>query len=383
MDEMLPRSLGELLRRLDAQGIRDHRRYQAVHRFLDMKAREKAVPLTGTFELTPLCNLDCKMCYVHLHPAQMGKETLLPVTHWQEIMDQAVSCGMMFARLTGGECLTYPGFRQLYLYLRERGVETGILTNGVLLDADTVAFLAKNKPCMVQITLYGASEECYEKVTGHRVFHTVMENIRALQKAKIPLVVATTPSAYMTDGLEIVRLIHDMGMPVTINAGLMAPREETGRALGEAPLDTYVQMIRYKQSLLPEQSGIAKDEATEPEDRPDVSRVGEQTYGVTCGAGRSSFSIDWQGRMKPCNNFPRGGEDVLTLGFAEAWRRTHTTAAQFPQPVECQGCRYQGVCKHCVAEHAAGAPIGHASPYICAWGKRMVAEGLLTIPTRQ
>lgn len=207
--ETLPRSLNQLLMQLDKQGIRDYRRYQAVHRYLDRKAREKGVPLTGIFELTPLCNLDCKMCYVHLDREQMGAAKLLAPQQWQQIMEQAVKAGMLYARLTGGECLTYPGFRELYLYLRQQGVETGILTNGVLLDKEMVAFLTENKPAMVQITLYGASEEGYERVTGHRCFQAVLNHILALREVGIPLSVVTTPNAYMTDGVEIVRLLHE------------------------------------------------------------------------------------------------------------------------------------------------------------------------------
>ena len=83
--------------------------------------------------------------------------------------------------------------------------------------------------------------------------------------------------------------------------------------------------------------------------------------------------------MRPCNTFPCEPVDVLALGFAEAWKRTHHTALNYPLPAECEGCAYKGVCKHCVAEHAAGAPAGYASPAICAWGQRMVSEGLQTL----
>lgn len=370
-NETAPRSLGQLLHQLDAQGIRDYRRYQAVHRYLDMKARAKGVPLTGTFELTPLCNLDCKMCYVHMHRA-----VTMSTAQWLEILRQAVEAGMLYARLTGGECLTHPGFREIYLYLQERGVEIGVLTNGVLLDEDMVAFFAEHKPAMIQITLYGASEDGYERVTGHRCFQRVMDSIQALRDAQIPVAVVTTPNTYMTDGEEIVQLLHAKHLPVTINAGLLAPREETGRTLQDAPLEMYVRMMRRHRALY--DGGAAT--VTPPEDLPGAGGTGEKVCGVTCGAGRSSFSIDWHGRMRPCNNFPCTGEGVLQSGFAEAWRNTHTTAAHFPQPGECQGCRYQGVCKHCVAEHAAGAPIGHASPAICAWGRRMIAEGLRVFP---
>ena len=80
------------------------------------------------------------------------------------------------------------------------------------------------------------------------------------------------------------------------------------------------------------------------------------------------------------SSFPGEAEDIFELGFANAWQRTHDTATHYPRPSECEGCRYQGVCKHCVAEHASGAPCGHASPMICAWGQRMVAEGIFKLP---
>ena len=79
---------------LDEQGITDHRRYQMVRNFLSFQARDKAIPISGSFELTPLCNLDCKMCYVHLQPNQIKQsERLLTVTEWKKIISEAVDAG--------------------------------------------------------------------------------------------------------------------------------------------------------------------------------------------------------------------------------------------------------------------------------------------------
>ena len=376
MPDLEPRSLMHLISWLDANGITDYRRYKMVKGFLDNKARMKGIPLSGCFELTPLCNLDCRMCYVHLNKDQLGGAQLLTTEQWKSIIDDAVKAGMMFARLTGGECLTYPGFREVYLHLRSLGVETGILSNGILMNDEMVAFLKDHKPCMAQITLYGASDDGYERVTGRRVFHTVMGNIRKLMDAGIPLSVVVTPNEFMTDGEDVVRLIHGLGVPTAINSGLMKPREETGRVLHDAAVDTYVSMMKLHRVL----SGQEIDNAIDPEELPDRGGSGEAAVGVRCGAGRSCFSVDWRGNMKPCNNFPCQGVSVFDSGFADAWRRTHHTAAHFPRPIECEGCKYQSVCKHCVAEHASGAPCGHASPAICAWGQRMVAEGIAKLP---
>lgn len=60
---------------LKKQNNKEHQSYHDLSQYLEFKAREQGVPLMGHFELTPYCNLDCKMCYVHMCPDQMqGKK---------------------------------------------------------------------------------------------------------------------------------------------------------------------------------------------------------------------------------------------------------------------------------------------------------------------
>ena len=37
------------------------------------KAFAEGIPISGTFELTPRCNFNCKMCYVHLKEQDIPK----------------------------------------------------------------------------------------------------------------------------------------------------------------------------------------------------------------------------------------------------------------------------------------------------------------------
>ena len=204
----------------------------------------------------------------------------------------------------------------------------------------------------------------------------MVENIRRLRDMQFPLSIAVTPNAFMTDGEAVIRFLQHEGFHYSINAGIMQPREETGRATADASLDTYISMMKLRAAL----RGTELAAEPDPESLPDTG-CGKDcgAVGVTCGAGRSTFSVDWQGLMRPCNTFPCEGEAVLSQGFSSAWKKIHYIASHYPLPAECQGCAYQGVCKHCVAEHASGAEPGHASTVICAMGKRMVIEGLLTL----
>ena len=51
-----------------------------ISRHLHSRAARAGIPLSGTFELTPCCNLACKMCYVRKPRAEVEAEgTVLEV----------------------------------------------------------------------------------------------------------------------------------------------------------------------------------------------------------------------------------------------------------------------------------------------------------------
>ena len=184
----------EFLARLKSQGDRRAEYFDTLYTQLDRKARREGVPLNGQFELTPLCNFDCRMCYTHLTSEQMHGKPLLTVAQWKQIIDEAYAAGMIRANLTGGECLTYPGFEELYLYLHSLGCEIRVLTNGALLNEEWISFFRAHPLIMIQVSLYGGDEDTYERVTGQRMFSRVAENIRRVIGAELPVTLALTPN---------------------------------------------------------------------------------------------------------------------------------------------------------------------------------------------
>ena len=53
-----------------------------VTEYLFTKATRKRIPLGGTFELTPVCNMDCRMCYVKMSRQQ--QEAIRPLIKAEE-----------------------------------------------------------------------------------------------------------------------------------------------------------------------------------------------------------------------------------------------------------------------------------------------------------
>ena len=373
-----PENLPEFIALLkNEKNIKPEHYRMYIDRFIDDKAREKGIPLNGKFELTPLCNLDCKMCYVHLQKNQMQQE-LLPVSTWKKLAKEAFDMGMTSIELTGGEALSYPGFDELYLYLHSLGLEVSVFTNGILLDEKRVEFFVKHPPKHLQITLYGDCEDTYEEVTGHRQFERITRNIENARDHGIPIIVTSTPSRYMVGkGENIVRKVHEMGLPMKINFSLFEPRDGTDRhaAECEAPIEEYIRMNR----LLAELNGRELSFIDEAE-LPDLGEdSGKKEFGMRCGAGRSTFFIDWKGTMHPCISLYMLNAYPLRDGFEKAWKETNHTGNTFPLPVECIDCKYRHHCYPCVALHMQGAEIGHANPEICRHTKRMISEGIIKL----
>ena len=184
----------EYLARLRELNPQRKQTFESIKHYLSAKTTRNGIPSYGILELTPLCNFSCKMCYVHLAKEQMQERPLLTVEQWKDIIHQAWEAGMIRATLTGGECLTYPGFKEIYLYIQSLGCEISVLTNGALMNDEWIRFFQENQPKSIQITLYGENEEVYERVTGQRAFSTVKNNINRAAEANLPFFLSVTPS---------------------------------------------------------------------------------------------------------------------------------------------------------------------------------------------
>ena len=359
-------TLTEVLEDLEKQHVSGYQKYKALNRYVILKARYHDIPVKGSFELTPFCNLDCKMCYVHLKPNQIGQnEGLLTVEEWKRIMSQAVDAGMVYATLTGGECLTYPGFKEVYLHLYSLGIQPDILTNGRLLTEEMLTFFKKYPPGSIQVTLYGSSEEAYEEVTGHRVFQQVIDGIERAKEARLNLVLAVTPSRYMQNDVErLLDKVHSFNVPYAISDTTLKARAETERDLADyaVELDTMRKIKLIEKEYSASQKSI--DQVINPIEYVPVKK--KALKGLQCGGAHSSFHVNWRGEVCPCIGFaPSVHYSALEAGFAEAWECVKQAMLQFAPPDECKDCRLKEYCVTCPAEKTQSVLNGRLDCSVC------------------
>ncbi len=347
----------------------------SINRFLDFKARKDGIPIYGKFELTPLCNLNCKMCYVHLDKSQMPHK-LMPLITWKKILRDSVENGMLEALFTGGECLTYPDFDELYIYTWKLNVKISIYTNGLLINKKRIEMLKKYPPFDIQLSLYGSCDEAYEKVTGFSVFSKVYENIIALKNAGIRFRIAITPNIFMLpDAEKLLSLAKEIGVPYLINSMLFNPRENTGRKDKplDISLDDYVKLYKYRYTL-----DGREFTPVDFNSLPDFGFSKERHKGLLCGGGRCSFSVGYDGKMYICGMLRDKIAYPLEIGFEKAWEIINAEAESILYPPECSNCEYRKKCPVCIVHHFKKTDGYALNTFICERTKRMLAEGFET-----
>lgn len=355
-------------------------RADTFYQHLRKAAFEKGIPLIGTFELTPRCTLDCKMCYVHLNESQMHRQEI-STDQWISLIDEACDAGMMYATLTGGECLLYPGFKDVYEHLSSRGILITVLTNGTLLDEEIIAWLAERTPRCVQISVYGSSPMGYEKVTGSAsAFFKVDRAIDLLKQLEIPFGLAITLSKKMVDDFEDTYRYCRQKNSGSCNVSTYSfkAREETGRIYEDFALSIDEKVEIHKKRLRvdgrrskPNSCEEDKTENREVQNSVDVARH----KGIQCSAGRCQFSVSWDGKMNVCNVFDFAEVFPFKDGFNSAWKHINHRACEYILPTECFDCQYKEVCGVCPARHWLNSGESKINLSICEETKKIVKEG--------
>ena len=111
--------------------LREVRNELAITKYMFAKATNAKIPLSGTFELTPLCNLSCRMCYVRKsrEEVEASVRPMMDCEQWISLAQELRKKGMLYLLLTGGEPFLWPDFWKLYAELNKMGFLISINSN--------------------------------------------------------------------------------------------------------------------------------------------------------------------------------------------------------------------------------------------------------------
>ena len=331
-----------------------------IHDRLMKKANAGRIPLTGVFELSPLCNFSCKMCYVRRTAAQVSEAGgLRPLSFWLDAAQQAADAGCLLPLISGGEPFLYPGFRKLYEAMRRMGMQVSINTNGSLIDEETVAWLRERPPVRINITLYGGSREAYGRLCGNPgAFDRVMHAAQLLNEAGLNyhFNCSLTPDNEQ-DFDAILDAAKQCGRSIRMATYMFPPLRSAG-VIGDYPdrftpekSAYYEVLLNYRQGTREEFLRGARKAESYVELTDEILRKAASgpPGEMRCMAGRSSFWLDWQGNLSRCgvNTLPKFSLDEHP--FAEAWDRIVSATNEFRYCSVCENCPNRGLCFVCAA----------------------------------
>ena len=274
---------------------------------------EKRLPVNGSIELTFRCNLRCVHCYCNLpsnDPGAIEKE--MKTDEILGILDQISDAGCLWFLMTGGEPLLRQDTLEILIHAKRKGLITSLFTNGTLLTPHLADRLAEWQPHSVEITLYGATQETYERIT--RVpgsFRRCMRGIELLLERGVPLALKTVAMTLNhQEILEIKAFAEERELKFRfdpmVNARLDGSKTPCDFRL--TPEEVLKLDLEDGQRATAWRGFCEKFMAPAPSD-----------HLFTCGAGISTFHIDPYGQMSSCEMVRFQGYDLRRGSFREGW----------------------------------------------------------------
>ncbi len=311
--------------------------YSEFSERLHSRSSGKRIPSDGAIEVTFRCNLKCRHCYI-VHEA----EEELTTKEIYHILDEIAEAGCLWLLFTGGEPLTRNDFLDIYVYAKRKGFIITLFTNGTLITPEIADFLRKWPPFTVEITLYGITQETYERFTGvPGSFECCMKSIKLLTEKKIPLKLKAVVTTLNKDELWKIKefaesLRVDFRFDPHISARVDGSKEPCKLRI---PPEEVVQLDLIDGRRAKEWKEFCQKY---------WGKVNTD-FLYNCGAGISSFNIDAYGRLGICEVARTPSYDLRRGSFKQGWLEflPNLRRQKVVRNTKCRRCDLISLCGQC------------------------------------
>ncbi|NOY64971.1 MAG: radical SAM protein [Nitrospirae bacterium] len=308
---------------------------------------KKRIPVNATIELTYRCNNRCVHCYCNLPESDReAEEKELTAEEIERIFVDLQQMGTLWLLITGGEPLLRQDFRDIYLSAKRQGFIVSLFTNATLVDDETVELLKRYPPFVVEVTMYGATKETYERVTRVRgSYERYWKGLQRLVQGGIKVRLKT---------MALTVNMHEIGMLERI-------AEELGCHFRFDPL-VHSRIDNRKHSR-PELYRISPEDVVRldlafPRRMQEYEQYCKKMVGksmshtdrlITCGAGRSSIHIMPDGRVLPCSMLINAAVSLREKSLREIWQVDMENILNRKRNFSllCDSCSLINLCEQC------------------------------------
>jgi radical SAM protein with 4Fe4S-binding SPASM domain len=306
------------------------------------------------FEVTPRCNHACLHCYNVWHPDAQGRPAAYPrgeldTARMLALLNKALDeTDCHHVTLTGGEPLLRQDLPQLLDLLHERAVQVTVISNGRLLDTETVVDLLDRGVSAFELPLLGPRQVHDRLSASPGAFDAVLAAM-----ARIRYHGGLFVAVFVATRLNIPHLSEAIKLAFAFGArALMLNRFNVG-GRGRAHL---VELLPSVDEML--RALAVADAAAAELDLPIACSIALQPclidlaaypnlHAGFCAAGtdRAYYTLDPLGNLRPCNHTPTILGNLFEKPFAELTAPERLAPFVGAVPAFCQPCLLRNTCQ--------------------------------------
>ncbi|UCH02112.1 MAG: radical SAM protein [Candidatus Bathyarchaeota archaeon] len=312
--------------------------------------RKISSPYRMDLALTYRCNNRCIHCYTG-GPRETPE---LSTKEWYRVIDKLFTIGIPHIVFTGGEPTLRNDLSRLIRYAEERGLISGLVTNGrKLKDKKYLEELLKAGIDHIQITLESHDESVHDKITGTEgSWRETLKGLKNAISSPVYTITNTTLNQYnYSDILKTVQFLNSLGLKdFALNSVIYsgkAPDVAKDFAIEETKLVALLTKIRnYALTLGMEFVWYTPT-------RYCVFNPLELELGIkNCSACRINMCIEPTGDVIPCQSYFKPLGNILKNEWNSIWNNPLCQKIRNRNyaPNECKSCPQLYLC-------GAGCPL--------------------------
>lgn len=334
-------------------------------REFNKKVVQQRIPVSGTIDLTDRCNLTCCHCYLGDQTGtRENPDKELSTSQWKALIDEMTEAGCLYLLITGGEPLLRKDFKEIYCHAKTHGLLVTVFTNGTLITEDILELFDEFTPKAVEVTLYGATSETYERITGVQgSYEKCLKGIRALIDHQINVKLKTIlMNLNRNEFFDMETMAKEWGVKFRFDPAIFPGRKD----------DKEPVKLRVTAEEAIEKEFSDDHRAQEWKDFFErMQKLPFQDTLYQCGAGKTHFHIDAYGSLQPCLMVTDLNYNLTNGDFLTGWNEIFSSirGKKTSDHNNCNRCQKRVLCGYCpgffkLEKGTETIP----SEYLCAMG---------------
>lgn len=292
---------------------------------------------------------------------------------FKSIFDILVDHGLLDAYFTGGEIFVRPDFEELYLYAKKKGVLISLLSNITLLTKHHIELFEEYPVEVISTTMYGYTEEAYERVTGVTgSYKKFMNALELLENSNVKYELKYVAMAQNYDDVYKMREFgNKLGVPMVIILDVhpMSDGSTTPMRFRLTPQEAF-EFDMKDEGRCSFWKDVAKDILSgEIKIRPKrTTERFNQGFLYPCSIANQHVFITSDYKMQGCVRASYRQFDLRSGSFEEGWNylQKEFVDKKSSPTYKCNNCQNIRFCEHCVANFMlAYGDEEHIDPFFC------------------